>query len=98
MPFDQHYLVASIVPRYVYIASAADDVWAGPEPEMLTCYAVSKAYEKHGKIGFVCENRLPQVGDVYHDGCIGYHLRAGLHYLSREDWLHVINFVNRHRQ
>lgn len=96
MPFDQHYLVASIAPRYVYIASAAEDNWADPISEMLTCCAVSEMYEKYGKTGFVSENRLPVVNDEFHDGCIGYHLRAGLHYLGREDWSKAIKFVNKH--
>ncbi|MBQ4110697.1 MAG: hypothetical protein IJC74_07415 [Clostridia bacterium] len=96
MPFDQHYLVASIAPRYVYIASADEDKWADPDSEMLTCYAVGGIYEKHRKQGFVCEDRLPQVNDMYHEGCVGYHLRAGLHYFSREDWLKVIKFVKKH--
>ena len=36
MPFDQHYLAASIAPRYVYISSAKEDEWADPASEMLT--------------------------------------------------------------
>lgn len=94
MPFDQHYLAALIAPRYLYIASAKEDTWADPVSEMLNCVAVSSVYEQLGKKGFVCEDRLPEAGDVYHDGCIGYHLREGLHYLGREDWLKVIKFIN----
>ncbi|MBR5156617.1 MAG: hypothetical protein IKW59_02505 [Clostridia bacterium] len=97
MPFDQHYLVASIAPRFVHIGSAETDIWADPVSEMLTCVAASPAFEKHNKKGFVCENRLPQVGDVYHEGSIGYHLRKGTHYFSREDWLLLIDFINRHK-
>lgn len=96
MPFDQHYLAASIAPRYVYIASAKEDIWADPVSEMLTCVAISEIYEKYGKRGFVCEERLPQVGDEFHYGSVGYHLRAGLHYFSREDWLKIIKFVKMH--
>ncbi len=96
MPFDQHYLLASIAPRYVYVASADEDKWADPVSEMLNCCAVSEEYEKYGKKGFVCEDRLPQIGDEFHEGCVGYHLRSGLHYFSREDWLKAIKFVNKH--
>ncbi len=96
MPFDQHYLAASIAPRYVYISSAKEDEWADPDSEMLTCVAISEVYEKHGKKGFICEDRLPQVNDEFHEGCVGYHMRAGLHYFSREDWLKVIKFVKKH--
>lgn len=97
MPFDQHYLSAVIAPRYVYIASAKEDTWADPVSEMLNCCAVSEAYEKYGKKGFICENRLPQAGDEYHEGCVGYHLREGAHYFSREDWQKIMKFVNNKR-
>lgn len=95
MPFDQHYLTAAIAPRYLYVASAAEDSWADPVSEMLNCAATSAVYEKCGKSGFVCEDRLPQVGDVYHEGSIGYHLRSGLHYFSREDWQKAMSFVKK---
>ena len=96
MPFDQHYLAAAIAPRYVYISSAKEDTWADPVSEMLTCVAISEVYEKHGEKGFVCADRLPEAGDAFHDGCVGYHLRAGLHYFSREDWNNVMTFVKKH--
>lgn len=44
MPFDQHWLVAAIAPRYVYIASGAD-----PVSEMLTCVAAGEIYRGYGK-------------------------------------------------
>ena len=94
MPFDQHYLIASIAPRYTYVASALEDEWADPACELLSCVAASPAYEALGQKGIVCENRLPEVGDLYHEGCIGYHLRAGKHYFSREDWNKLTAFIN----
>ena len=93
MPFDQHYLAACIAPRYLSVASAENDKWADPDSEMLTCVAASEAYEKMNKTGFVCEDRLPKVGDVYHHGSIGYHLRDGEHYFSRYDWNMVMEFI-----
>jgi hypothetical protein len=95
MPFDQHYLIASVAPRYAYVASASEDLWAAPDSEMLSCVAASEAYESMGLVGFVCENRLPEIGDIYHEGCIGFHERAGLHYFSREDWNKLIQFVKK---
>ena len=68
-----------------------------PGSEMLNCFAVSEVYEDRGKKGFVCPDRLPQAGDTFHQGCIGYHLRAGLHYLGREDWNKAIDFIEKHR-
>lgn len=98
MPFDQHYLVASIAPRYAYISSAVEDTWADPDAEMLTLVASGKAYEDLGLKGFICDDRLPKTGDEYHDGCLGYHLREGKHYFSREDWLKLIKFINKHNK
>ena len=95
MPFDQHFMLASVAPRYVYVASASEDLWAAPDSEMLSCVAASEAYEKLGLVGFVCEDRLPDIGDTYHEGNIGFHCRAGLHYFSREDWNKLIAFINK---
>lgn len=96
MPFDQHYLVACSAPRYVYVASAIEDEWADPASEMLSCVAASDIYNSYEKKGFICENRLPLPGDEYHEGSIGYHVRSGIHYFSREDWQKVIKFVKKH--
>ena len=93
MPFDQHYLIASITPRYVCVGSAVEDIWADPTSEMLGCVAASPMYETCGKTGFMCEDRLPEVGDMFFEGTIGYHMRGGTHYFSREDWLKLIEFI-----
>ena len=86
LPFDQHYLLAANFPHRVYVASAFEDRWAGPDNEFLSCVAASDYYVQRGMTGFVHDGRLPQIGDRYHQGSIGYHLRDGMHYLSREDW------------
>lgn len=96
MPFDQHYLLASIAPRYVSVSSAAQDLWADPVNQFLNCVAASEAYRALGYDGFICEDRLPVIGDSYHDGRVGYHMRAGSHYFSRTDWLELIDFVRKH--
>jgi len=95
-PFDQHYLLASIAPRYVYVASAYEDTWADPDSEFLGCVAASEEFEKHGKKGIVCDDRLPEIGDEWHDGSIGYHLREGVHYFAKEDWQKLIKFIKKH--
>ena len=93
MPFDQHFLIASIAPRYVCVGSAVEDVWADPTSEMLGCVAASPMYETCGMTGFVSEDRVPEVGDKFFEGRIGYHMRGGTHYFSREDWLKLIEFI-----
>ena len=89
MPFDQHFLVASIAPRYVLIGSASEDIWADPDSEFICCVAASPAF----KNSFKCEDRLPLIDDKFFEGDIGYHLRKGSHYLSRLDWQRLIEFI-----
>ena len=94
MPFDQHFLIAAMAPRKVYVASAEDDSWADPKTEFLVCVAASEVYEQLGVKGFVTPDRLPEVGETLHEGNIGYHIRSGLHYLSREDWNKYMDFLD----
>ena len=97
MPFDQHFLIASVAPRYAYVASAWEDSWADPASEMLSCVAATPAYEAMGLEGFICDDRLPETGDRWHTGHIGYHLRPGEHYFGREDWNTVMDFIHSKR-
>ncbi len=88
MPFDQHYLVASIAPRKVLIGSAEEDTYSDPLSEQLCVLAASPAFEN----GFNC-TVIAEPGDEYFDGDIGYHIRSGKHYFSREDWHKLMKFV-----
>lgn len=94
-PFDQHFLLAAVAPRKVYVASASQDAWANPPAEYLACYAAGEVYEKLGLKGLEAPDRLPQEGDVFQDGDIGYHMRKGTHYLSREDWNRFMDYMER---
>lgn len=96
LPFDQHWLIAANIPHKVYVASASEDLWACPENEYKACIAADEYYKSNGGEGFIHPDRLPAVGECFHDGDIGYHLRAGKHYFSREDWLYYIGFLKRH--
>ena len=95
MPFDQHFLLAANLPHRVYVASAAEDAWAGPENEFLCCVAASPYYEQSGRVGLVHPDRIPEPGECLHDGAIGYHVRPGSHYLSREDWRYYLRYLSR---
>lgn len=96
-PYDQHYLLALIAPRYIYVGSAEDDFAAYPESELLSCYAASIAYKLYGKTGLCGADKLPPVGANLHNGEIGYHLRSGGHFLSRYDWLRYMEFLDKKR-
>ncbi len=93
LPFDQHYLLAANSTHKVYVASAVEDLWADPENEYLSCIAASEYFENQGLSGFIHPDRFPEVGDAFHDGDIGYHLREGCHYFSRNDWKNYMKFL-----
>ena len=91
MPFDQHYLLASIAPRKVLVGSASEDAWADPVSEQLCCMAASPAFEK----GYVGPDRPAEIGEAFMEGDIGYHLRKGSHYFGRADWHRLMEFLNK---
>jgi len=95
--FDQHFLTASIAPRFAYIASASTDLWADPVSEFLNAVAASDYYAKLGVTGLMHNGVLPAPGELYQDGRIGYHMRIGPHFLSRHDWLNYMAFIRKHQ-
>lgn len=97
LPFDQHFLLALVAPRHLYICSATEDAWADPLSEYLGCVAADPAWKCLGYKGFVGKDSYPKAGEAFHEGEIGYHLRKGTHYLSREDWKLIIEYRNRHQ-
>jgi hypothetical protein len=93
LPFDQHYLLAAIAPRPLYACSATEDQWADPANEFLSCVAASDAWHLLGKAGLVARaDRLPLPGERFAQGDVGYHLRPGTHFLSRYDWVRLLDF------
>lgn len=95
MAFDQHFLLAAIAPRAVYVASAEEDLWADPASEFLCCAAASQGFEALGLTGLVTEDRYPRLNEKLHDGRIAYHVRPGTHYLSRYDWNCFMEYINK---
>jgi hypothetical protein len=93
LPLDQHFLIASIAPRCALVGSGTLDAWADPVSEQLGCAAASAAFEKP----FSGMERPARIADEFFDGDIGYHLRRGDHYYSREDWQKLIRFIFLHR-
>ncbi|MBQ8344961.1 MAG: hypothetical protein IJY42_01700 [Clostridia bacterium] len=93
--FDQHMLIAAIAPRRVLIGAAEQDAWADPLSQYLSCVAASPAWEAYGQPGFLALDRPPVAGDSFAEGGICYHLRTGLHYLSRVDWNRYLDVLLR---
>lgn len=95
VPFDQHFLLAANAPHRVYVASASEDAWAHPTNEYRSCVEASEYFNDMGLTGFVTNKQSPELGDRFHDGYIGYHLRDGKHRLSRHDWLAYIAYLDK---
>lgn len=95
MPFDQHFLVAATAPRYVAIGAAKEDTWADPVSELLSCMAAAPAWELHGMPSLAEPYEMLRPGYALHKGSIGYHIRAGEHFLSREDWKRYLDFYGK---
>ena len=93
MPYDQHFLVVGSAPRHVYVGSADQDYWATPRLEFLSAYAAGEVYERLGLPGLVCPDRYPESEEYFHNGYVGYHLRRGMHCLSRDDWKLYMQYV-----
>ena len=92
---DQHQFVALMAPRLVCIASATQDLWAGPEGEYYSAVLASPAWELYGKKGLVA-NAFPAPEKPLQEGCISYHLRTGKHNLTPYDWKCYMDFADRH--
>ena len=91
-PYDQAYLLALIAPRFLCIGDASEDRGADPVSEYLTANWASQAWKLQGEKGLISADRLPELGDVVHEGRIGFHYRWGYHFFAREDWNRYIEF------
>lgn len=94
--FDQHYLLASIAPRYVMVGSCDLDAWADPVSQQLCALAASEAWERAGLPGLVGSDHILTPGESLIDGHVGYFKIHSAHFLSRHGWRHFLNFVDRH--
>ena len=98
-PYDQHFLLACIAPRYLCVGSAEEDKGADPKNEFLSCVAASEAYRQYGLTGLKYDGEdMPETGTWLPDGEIGYHIRKGKHFFSRTDWKYYMDFLDKKRE
>jgi hypothetical protein len=94
LPVDQHMLMALIAPRAVAVGSAFEDKWADPRGEFLSLVHAVPIYKLLGHAGLGTVT-MPPAGMPIHGDRMHYHLRAGKHDLTLEDWNQYWDFADR---
>ena len=95
LSFDQHMLIGLMAPRPVYIASAREDQWADPYGEYLSGYHAGPVYKLYGKEVF-SSKESPALNKPRMTESVSYHIRSGLHDVTRFDWAKYISWADQY--
>jgi pimeloyl-ACP methyl ester carboxylesterase len=95
LPVDQHMLIALMAPRAVCVGSADQDLWADPRGEFLAAVHAGPVFRLCGRKGLGDAPEMPAAGDSLHGDGVHYHLRAGKHNLTLEDWTAYWDFADK---
>ena len=93
LPVDQHMLIGLIAPRAVYVASAAEDLWADPKGQYLSLKEAQPVYRLYGFETNLPEE-MPEVNQQVIRPAMGFHNREGKHNMTPYDWQQFIRFAD----
>ncbi len=93
LPIDQHMLIALIAPRAVYIASAAEDLWADPKGQYLALREAQAVFDLYG-FNTNLPAEMPETNKQIIRSHVGFHNREGKHNMTPYDWQQFIRFAN----
>ena len=91
IPFDQHFLMAAIAPRLLYVSDGTEDVYADPTGTFEALTAAGRTWKIFGAEG-LGEIVQPRPGKLIGQD-IGYYLRTGGHDFNAENWDALIRFA-----
>ena len=93
LPFDQHWLLALVAPRLLFVSSATLDPWAGPPGEFLSARFASPAWRALGSDGLPEDARYPEPDRTVQGGRVAYCVHDGKHTILSSDWDRWIDFL-----
>ena len=95
LPYDMNFLIACQAPGCVFVTGATNDAGMDPLSEYLSMLDTSRVYEMLGEKGLVSDEKMPNHGEPLIDGKMGFYIRQGRHFMSREDWKVFMDFFER---
>ena len=92
---DQHFLLALIAPRQLYIGSAHRDIWADPIGEFLGLKYALPTYQLFNADIPGLDLMAPLNHPIHQ--YVGYHVRPGVHDLKPISWEFLLTYLNQYK-